>query len=904
MTAAGYYGLVDTGLRIAYCRLPIAKSFGDDNNVGRIAHDATTDLFPTNQPTNQPSLNTSLTCHTMRLFKRHMSDPSPQLVSAVAISQDADTASDNIVEDNGKSMKKSKPNTIDHGSEVANSECPKPKRIHRMESLRNFFKSATGDHFHFHQSKSSVVKTATIQEEEVVLQPLMEKALSEGTVTTVYSKNHDNYECAHIDREAAFLREKKTQLSSSTRDIEGLRGKKRLLDYILQHEEIPKTQRDDTFALRETLRRRKRSVHTDADAPVFAEDVQKTRIFNFQLASISRGANGKETPKETPPPRLVPSTRASSSALNGLEDFLSNLRLGCDESGYDSDSTRAGADSPDSEKSAIHVPPAILSDDYHGVDLSLADLSTLQTDASVPPMTGTCVRSRIEKVDKRDDATTTSNNGVSFNESSGNQSTANRTSEVDGDDDTDSCDEDTFADLVEYQPADTLLARHYSKEQTRTAPRLCDPSSSTPSAAETRGPSACSPRGDTSDDDDDDDDGDDDDGDGDGGGGGVDVPCRDKSRASVVEALTSERRLGATVENRVVSVPYAVKLQALSLKDKRSKSRKCASPSVQRLLVHAESLCQDSPPASKICPPSATPSSGSPRCYNPKRLHSSLESEDNASPEVTRSVAKKLSTTSSVDKQQSATTASSATKNLVRRELRTMKLTVNRATGLGISVERCEAARPYYVIAKMDPDGEAARSRQFRVGDEIVRVCGRRIRGMSMAEARNAVRSCLGNVELQIAREPSVAFGADEIGDTWGDASVRLRGQDFDEAWISKNIRATAPREDHPATIASDRRDATATRREDDSSETRPRTSPPQKVTGMKKFQIVRKRSDTLPVRRASNLSLSVDLLTVVLQKGAQKKLGFTIVGGVDSNKGRMGIFRLTLGTSTYKKML
>lgn len=702
-----------------------------------------------------------------------------------------------------------------------------------MESLRNFFR---GDHSH--GAKGSLRAVTISEEEDVVLQPPVERTLSDGAVASaVCVESLDD--CQH-NREN-FLRQRKAQLS---RSIEDLQQQKRLLDYILKNKELLKTQRGNTL-VRETLE----GVHTQPNTSeypgggrAFAEDakssdVRATRTSNLQLGNV--GCRTKETAKENARPL---SAHAVSSTLNGLEELLNNLRLGCDESGYDSDSTRAGADSPDSEKSAI---PPILSDDYRGVDLPLADFTAPRKDAngtaiesSEPSSSGTRA-ARVEKVDGR-----ATSNDVSFNEPSNRSQSTTLMSEVDGDD-TDSCDEDTFADFLEYQPD---LTRVYTKEEVSRLPETLMTMSATTSTLPNDGLRKVEIPGD-----------------------GNDLDAR--IRAEDVD-LTSESKVRATPENRVVSVPYTIKLQAL-LKEKRIKSKKYLSPSVH-LLDHAASPCKDSPPASKMHPQSAIVSS-SLRYYNPKRLHSTLEA-DSTSPDMARNAIKKqpTRTTTSADKQPSTASA----KNLVRRELRTMKLAVERTAGLGISLERCEAARPYYVIAQMDVDGDAARSGQFRVGDEIVRVCGRRIRGMSMAEACNAIRSCIGNVELQIAREPSFAFG-EEIGDTWGDAFTRSSRSFSDEAWVPKNDGSVDNR-----TVSDD---ATGTKVEDGVRVADEVNRNQQRITGMKKFQIVRKRSDTLPGRRGSNLS--VDLLTVVLEKGAQKKLGFTIVGGVDSNKGRMGIF-------------
>jgi len=690
------------------------------------------------------------------------------------------------------------------------------------------------------------MRNATIQEEDTVVNVShcpMEKTLSEGAIRKIpfrgiCSENFDDREFAAIDRET-FLRQKKLQLSRSIHDLQ---EQQRVLDYILKNHEILKTR--DT---RETLENVGTSVNSKSSGEIKRIP---TRTTDHQFAN-NAGVN--EAKGNSYLQGLSP------GSLTGLEDLLSNLRIGCDESGYDSDSTRAGADSPDSEKSAVpSLKPrsfSITSDDYRGIDLSLFGGISRKKDTSTvtEPRSETCV-SKVEKINAAD----ATDIDVATSNSSFNSTTTQSTALMCEEDDTDSCDEDTFADFLEYQPD---LKRIYSKTEADLLPKSYESLMKAASATfsqlgEDLTKLQVVNHNDLN----------------------VTLQCDDADARGVddtkMKVDSDERKLCVTPENHI-NVSQMAKFQNL-LKDKKSKNRKCSSPSVLHLLEHAASPCKDSPPANKIH--SLSNAMTNPlRYYSPKRSRSTLELD---TLDVTRNAAKKVLTIcdSSAPIASIIKPVTTANKILIRRELKTMKLMVNHTTGLGISVERCEAARPFYVIAKMDPNGEAAKSKQFRIGDEIVRVCGRRIRGMSMAEARNALRSCVGTVELQIAREPNSAFG-EEIGDTWGNALMRTRSDP--DAWISKNKRIEPSASSNDASSSTNAGILCAV---DDA------TVSLQKITGMKKFQVMRKRSVEVPaVRRGS--SLSIDLLTIVLEKGAPKKLGFSIVGGVDSNKGRMGIF-------------
>lgn len=59
-----------------------------------------------------------------------------------------------------------------------------------------------------------------------------------------------------------------------------------------------------------------------------------------------------------------------------------------------------------------------------------------------------------------------------------------------------------------------------------------------------------------------------------------------------------------------------------------------------------------------------------------------------------------------------------------------------------------------YVIAHLEPGGLVESDGRFRLGDEIINVNGRSLRGLTMEEARNVLRTCGPDVDIILARDP------------------------------------------------------------------------------------------------------------------------------------------------------
>ncbi|XP_046398982.1 uncharacterized protein LOC124165570 [Ischnura elegans] len=263
----------------------------------------------------------------------------------------------------------------------------------------------------------------------------------------------------------------------------------------------------------------------------------------------------------------------------------------------------------------------------------------------------------------------------------------------------------------------------------------------------------------------------------------------------------------------------------------------------------------------------------------------------------------------------------------VDREFKTLRLYKDQSGELGLYIKRKnpQARVSSYVISHIEPNGPMDRDGRFRVGDEIVNVNGKRLRGLTPTEARTILRNTPRDVEVVVARD-------------WSADSSSLPGAEAGDGPANRGRAAAEPQENAstPTTLPSaisrvaqepptaeeattgargDEVPATprgATGDEDDNipgRESRVQTPERSTLTGMRKFsaqfeQAGRRSAALTPVgnhassvgaaRRPKSLSMSV--FSVTFEKGAGKKsLGFSVVGGRDSPKGSIGIFVKTV---------
>jgi len=238
-----------------------------------------------------------------------------------------------------------------------------------------------------------------------------------------------------------------------------------------------------------------------------------------------------------------------------------------------------------------------------------------------------------------------------------------------------------------------------------------------------------------------------------------------------------------------------------------------------------------------------------------------------------------------------------------------------------------------YVIAFIEPGGLIDRDGRFRVGDEIVNVNGRALRGLSMEEARDALRAAGDSVDLIVARTPISSGNAKPTAADTAvvDAAQRQRrrrrlpvvdrpksaplsGEKLDSAERDAVLDVCELSGDRAAmkTVIVVRQNQKQSEYSAHVEVGQPPTSPtpsssssrlagsltnlrPQRSLPEVPAQVQQPQSQAHPLRRGRQVTArrsTPAILSVSYEKGPGRKgLGFSVVGGSDSPRGCMGIF-------------
>ncbi|KAF6215761.1 hypothetical protein GE061_000094 [Apolygus lucorum] len=251
----------------------------------------------------------------------------------------------------------------------------------------------------------------------------------------------------------------------------------------------------------------------------------------------------------------------------------------------------------------------------------------------------------------------------------------------------------------------------------------------------------------------------------------------------------------------------------------------------------------------------------------------------------------------------------------LEKEFKRYTIVKNQETELGIYIEKSEvgSSKGTYHVSNVEPGSLVDRDGRIKVGDEIIKVNGTRLRGLTIQDVRKLMQSNATNIELVVARCRGTSL-EDIMGRS--DQQKKSAGHGDDYAKVPPLTQTTnrllmgCPTE--LTSAVTDRLSQTKLKSQAGAvSMGKPpiptpeeRKEPEVPKTGMRKFSAhgdsyLKNKNEPVNARALRSnrpKSLTLSIFTVTFHKGpGYKSLGFSIVGGYDSPKGNMGIFVKTI---------
>jgi len=296
----------------------------------------------------------------------------------------------------------------------------------------------------------------------------------------------------------------------------------------------------------------------------------------------------------------------------------------------------------------------------------------------------------------------------------------------------------------------------------------------------------------------------------------------------------------------------------------------------------------------------------------PRRSKLQTFQNDDMVAAVTRSHSQPLS----VQRDRSASGQRQSGPSLSQKNFKMMRLIKDASNELGIiisSKKNSTNGMSGYSIAHIEPNGLIDRDGRFLIGDEIINVNGASLRGITMEEARKILGTCGPEIDIIVAREPSERQKGPPPTNN-GDRRKRRKLPAIERpqsAPIYNNVvteRTVMSSGDITKTVImigdGEAEKTGRSKSVQRSGSHRPVSKTSERHIMDNKENLTGDESDIkqfTPIRNSRvprrNPFSGVTVHNVEFEKGPgiKKGLGFSVVGGIDSPRGSMGIFVKTI---------